>query len=276
MKALLGGMLVVGLTAACSGPVLTPLQAQYQRETERALRYQARGELPAALAAWQESLRWAEIADDSPAMLTQALNIGTVALALGDEALAAASFQQAQRLATAAPDPAGALRARLGLAQIDLQQGRLAAAQAAFQQALAEARGHDPAAVLVALNGLALAQQGLEQTDAARAALAEAEPLARTHGDPRLLAATLANRAALALRRGEIAAAGRDLEEAAALDRAAENLPGLAHDLTLLARVRQRQGDVRAAQALEQQAQTILRHTGQYLQTRQSARDHDP
>ncbi len=276
MKALLGGMLVVGLTAACSGPALTPLQAQYQRETERALRYQARGELPAALAAWRESLRWAEIADDSPAILTQALNIGTVALALGDEALAASSFQQAQRLAAAVPDPAGALRARLGQAQIDLQQGRFVAAQAAFQQALAEARGHDPAAVLVALNGLALAQQGLEQTDAARAALAEAEPLARAHGDPRLLAATLANRAALALRRGEIAAARRDLEEASALDRTAENLPGLAHDLTLLARVRQRQGDVRAAQALEQQAQTILRHTGQYLQTRQSARDHDP
>ena len=258
-----GGLLLVGL-AACGGPAPTPLQSQYQREEERALRYHARGELSRALAAYRESLRWAEIADDRPAMVMQALNIGAVALALGDWALAERSFQQAQRWAAAVPDPADELRARLGLAQTSLRQGRFEAARLAFQQALDAARGRDAAAALVALNGLGLAHQALGQTPAARVALAEAEPLARAHGDRRLLAATLANRAALALRVGEVGARqGAYLEEAVELDRAAENPPGLAHDLLLLARVRQRQGDVPAALALEQQARTILRHTGQ-------------
>lgn len=257
-----GGLLLAGL-AACSGPTLTPLQSQYQREEERALRYHARGELPRALAAWRESLRWAEIADDRPAMLTQELNVGEAALMLGDWVLAEQSFQRAQRLAAALADSGGELRARLGLAQVNLRQGRFDAARRGFQQGLDDAHGRDAAAVLVALNGLGLAYQKLGSAPEAQAALAEAESLARAHGDRRLLAATLANRAALALRTGEAEPAGRYLEEAVALDRAAENLPGLAHDLLLLARVRQRQGDAPAALDLEQRAETILQHTGQ-------------
>lgn len=259
-----GGLLLAGLTA-CSGPALTPLQLQYQREEERALRTYARGELARALAAYQESLRWAEIADDRPAMMAQALNVGAVALALGDWALAERSFHRAQRLALTLSDPRGELQARLGLAQAGLRQGRFEIARRLFQQALDDARDRDVAAVLVALNGLGLTQQELGQTQAARAALAEAEPLARAHGDQRLLAATLTNRAALALRAGEVDQAEPYLEEAVELDRRTENLPGLAHDLLLLARVRQHQGDASAASALEQQAHTIIQHTGQYV-----------
>ncbi len=258
-----GGLLLVGLMA-CGGPAQTPLQSQYQREEERALRYHARGELPRALAAYRESLRWAEIADDRPAMVRQDLNIGAVALALGDWALAEESFRRAERTAALLPDPGSVLRARLGLAQASLRQGRLEAAGAAFQQALNEARGRDTAAVLVALNGLGLVQQELGLTLAARAVLSEAEPLARAHGDPRLLAATLANRASLALRAGDLGQAATALAEAVELDRATENLPGLAHDLLTLARVRQRQGDASAALELDRQARTILRHTGQH------------
>ncbi len=258
-----GGWLLIGLTA-CGGPAaLTPLQTQYQREAERALRYHARGELLAALAACQESLRWAEIADDRPAMLTQELNIGALALTLGDWALAERYFQQAQQRAAALSDVMGATRARLGLAQVRLRQDRFGDAQQAFQQALTEARGRDAVTVVVALNGLGLAQQALGQTPAAQAALAEAELLARAQGAPRLLAATLANQAALALRTGQVEAAGQALVEAVALDRTAENMPGLAHDLLLLAQVRRRQGETRAAQELARQARTILQHTGQ-------------
>ena len=257
-----GGWLLIGLTA-CSGPALTPLQTQYQREAERALRYHARGELLAALAACQESLRWAEIADDRPAMLTQELNIGALALTLDDWALAERHFQQAQQRAAALSDVMGATRARLGLAQVRLRQDRFGDAQQAFQQALTEARGRDAVTVVVALNGLGLAQQALGQTPAAQAALAEAELLARAQGAPRLLAATLANQAALALRTGQVEAAGQALVEAVALDRTAENMPGLAHDLLLLAQVRRRQGETRAAQELARQARTILQHTGQ-------------
>ncbi|HOW61861.1 MAG TPA: hypothetical protein P5284_01005 [Candidatus Contendobacter sp.] len=258
-----GGWLLIGLTA-CGGPAaLTPLQTQYQREAERALRYHARGELLAALAACQESLRWAEIADDRPAMLTQELNIGALALTLGDWALAERHFQQAQQRAAALSDVMGATRARLGLAQVRLRQDRFGDAQRAFEQALAEARGRDAVTVVVALNGLGLAQQALGQTPAAQAALAEAELLARAQGAPRLLAATLANQAALALRTGQVEAAGQALVEAVALDRTAENMPGLAHDLLLLAQVRRRQGETRAAQELARQARTILQHTGQ-------------
>jgi len=258
-----GGWLLIGLTA-CGGPAaLTPLQTQYQREAERALRYHARGELLAALAACQESLRWAEIADDRPAMLTQELNIGALALTLGDWALAERSFQQAQHIAAALSDAMSGLQARLGLAQVRLRQDRFGDAQRAFEQALAEARGRDAVTVVVALNGLGLAQQALGQTPAAQAALAEAELLARAQGAPRLLAATLANQAALALRTGQVEAAGQALVEAVALDRTAENMPGLAHDLLLLAQVRRRQGEARAAQELVRQARTILQHTGQ-------------
>ena len=46
--ALVGAGALMGL-AACGGPVLTPLQSEYQHEEERALRYYARGELPRAL-----------------------------------------------------------------------------------------------------------------------------------------------------------------------------------------------------------------------------------
>lgn len=258
-----GGLLLAGL-AACGGPALTPLQSQYQRQEERALRYHARGELPQALAAYRDSLHWAEIADDRPAMLTQALNVGAVALMLGDGVLAEHSFQRAQRLAAVLNDSGGELRARLGLAQINLRQGQVDAARRVFQQTLDDARGRDVAAVLAALNGLALAYQELGQTSAARAAVAEAESLARAHGDRRLLAAALANQAALALRAGEVEPAGRYLEEAVDLDRATENLPGLAHDLLLLARVRQRQGNASDALELEQRAKTILQHTGQH------------
>ncbi|MDG4597381.1 MAG: tetratricopeptide repeat protein [Candidatus Contendobacter sp.] len=261
----IAGLVLTGLMA-CGGPALTPLQSQYQRETERALRYHARGELPRALAAYQESLRWAEIADDRPAMLTQELNIGALALALGDWALAEGSFQRAQSMAAALSDSADESRARLGLAQVSLRQGRYDDARRAFQQALDDSRGRDVAATVVALNGLGLANQALGQTPAALAALAEAEPLARTQDDRRLLAATLANRGALALRAGEVESAKRNLEEAVALDRAAENLPGLAHDLLLLARVRERQGGASAAQELDRRARTILQHTGQHPQ----------
>lgn len=261
-----GGLLLAGL-AACGGPTLTPLQSQYQREAERALRYHARGELPRALAASQESLRWAEVADDRPAMLTQELNVGALALALGDWALAERSFQRAQSMAATLSDSADESRARLGLAEASLRQGRVDDARRAFQQALDDARGRDAAATLVALNGLGLAHQALGQTPAARVALAEAEPLARAQDDRRLLAATLANRAALALRTGEVEAAGRFLEEAVDLDRAAENLPGLAHDLLLLARVRERQGEASAALELDRRARTILQHTGQHAQS---------
>jgi len=131
-------LLLAGL-AACGGPAPTPLQSQYQRETERALRYHARGELSRALAAWQESLRWAEVADDRPAMLAQELNVGALALALGDWALAERSFQRAQLMAAALSDSVNESRARLGLAQVSLRQGRFGDARWAFQQVLDEA-----------------------------------------------------------------------------------------------------------------------------------------
>lgn len=265
MARVIGGLVLTGLTA-CGGPVLTPLQSQYQRETERALRYHARGELPRALASYRESLRWAEMADDRPAMLTQELNVGALALALGDGALAEGSFQRARLMAAALSDSTGELRARLGLAQVSLRQGRFDDARRAFQQAVDGAQGRDAAAMVVALNGLGLANQALGQTPAALAALAEAEPLARAQDDRCLLAATLANQAALALRVGEVESAERFLDEAVELDRAAENLPGLAHDLLVLAWVRRQRGEAHAAMELDRRARIILQHTGQHPQ----------
>ena len=183
--------------AACGGPVLMPLQAQYQCEQERALRYHAQGELPRALHAYQASLRWAEIADDRAAMMTQALDLGMVALALGEWALALGewalalgewalaeqSFQQAQRTAVGLRDTTGEGRARLGLAQVRLRQGQFAAAMTAFQQALEDVHERDTAAALVAFNGLGLMHQGLEQWSDAQQVLHEAETLAWVHGN---------------------------------------------------------------------------------------------
>jgi tetratricopeptide (TPR) repeat protein len=263
---LLAGSLALGL-AACGGSGPTPLQTQYQQSEERALRYHARGELSRALQAFEESLRWAELADDRPAIMAQALNIGRVALALDQEPVAEQSFQRAQSTATALGDAASGLRASLGLAQLDLQQGRFDAAQAAFAQVLSEARQQrDDAATLAALNGLSLAQKGVGQRPAARQMLDEAEALARSHGDRRLLASTLANQGGLALQTGETDRAIRVLEEAIALDRATENLLGLEHDLLLLAQARQRRGDPAGALELYRQARTIARHTGQRAQ----------
>lgn len=268
-----GALLAVGLLAglaACGGPALTPLQSQYQRSAERAQRYYARGELPQALQGFQDSLRWAEIADDRPAIVAQALNVGAVALALGEWSLAEQSLRGALRAAAALPDSASLLQARLGLAEIQLRHGRFAAARTEFQHALDEGRERrDNAAMLAALNGLGLAYKGLEQEREARWFLDEAEMLARSSGERRLLAATLANQASLALRAGEIRQAEAALAEAVELDREAENLPGLAHDLALLARVRQEQGDARGALELYRQAQVIARHTGQRARVRE-------
>ena len=259
---ILAGGLALGL-AACGRPGLTPLQTQYQQSEERALRYHARGELSQALQAFQESLRWAELADDRAAIVAKALNVGRVALTLDAEPLAVQSFQRAQSTATTLGDAACGLRASLGLAQIDLQRGRFDAAQAAFAQTLIEARRQrDDAAALAALNGLGLAQKGLGQWPAAQQTLNEAEALARSHGDRQLLAATLANQGGLALQTGETDRAIPALEEAVALDRETENLLGLEHDLRLLAQARQRQGNPAAALELYRQARTIARHTG--------------
>jgi tetratricopeptide (TPR) repeat protein len=252
--------------AACGGPALTPLQTQYQREQERALRHAALGQLPRALQAYRDSLHWAELTDNRPAMVAQALNVGVVALSLGEWALAEHGFQQAQRIAAGLQDSASGLQARLGLAQVELRQSRFETARAAFAAVLAEARGRDSVTVLIALNGLGLAQQGLEQWPEAEQTLRAAEGLARSHGEPRLLAATLANRAALILRTsGDANQAAVVLEEAVSLDRAAEHLPGLAQDLALLARAREQLGDTQGARDLYQQARTIARHTGQPL-----------
>jgi tetratricopeptide (TPR) repeat protein len=117
------------------------------------------------------------------------------------------------------------------------------------------------------MNGLGLAQMQLGQVREARQALREAEMLARAAGDKRMLAAALANQAGLALRAGEMGEVELWLDEAIRLDRETENLPGLAHDLALLARARQQRGDASDARELYRQARTIAGHTGQQGQT---------
>ena len=176
----------------------------------------------------------------------------------------------ALRAAAALPDPASLLQAHLGLAEIQLRRGRFVAARTEFQRALDQGREQrDNAAVLAALNGLGLTYKGLGGVREARRFLDEAEALARSSGEKRLLATALANRASLALRVGETRQADAWLAEAVELDREAENLPGLAHDLALLARVRQEQGDSRGALELYRQARTIARHTGQQVQAQE-------
>lgn len=258
------GVLLMMLTA-CGGPQLSPLQSQYRREQERALRYHALGELPRALRAYQDSLHWAEISDDRAAITAQTLNVGAIALMLGDWALAEQSFRRAQRTSGELQDAAGALQAQLGLAQIGLRQSRWTEAEIGFRQVLQAAHDRDTAVVLMALNGLGLVYQGLERWADARQTLHEAETLARTYGDQRLLAATLANQASPALQSGDARRAVTVLEEAMALDRVTENLPGLAQDLALLGRAREHMGDEPGAQDAYRQARSIARHTGQFL-----------
>ncbi len=260
-----GALLAIALLmGACGGPALTPLQMQSQRGEERALRYHARGELSQALQGFQDDLRLAQVTDDRPMIVTHAFNAGMVALALGDLPLAAQCFTQARRVAVGIGDRIGRLQAQLGLAQVELRHERWGAAQTEFQQALAEARDlQDSAALLVALNGLGLAQKGLGDRAGARRYGQEAEAQARTSGAKRLLAATLANQAALDLQEGKRGQAATALKEAIALDRELENLPGLAQDLGLLAQVHQQEGRIAEALELYHQAQTIVRHTGQ-------------
>lgn len=261
--ALLAGGVLLGL-AGCGGPAPTPLQARYSREEERALRYHAAGELPRALRAFQASLATAELIDDRTAILAQSLHVGFTALALGEEALADRNFQRAWRAAVALGDASGMAQARLGLTQVGLMRGEFEAASEAFRRALVEARERsDRAAELVALNGLGLAQKELGRPEESRELFREAEVLARAHGDKRLLAATLANRADLALRGGELGQAEPALAEAIELDRSTENLPGLAHDLGLKARASELRGDAPGALELYRQARMIARHTGQ-------------
>ncbi|HRD66108.1 MAG TPA: tetratricopeptide repeat protein [Candidatus Competibacter sp.] len=268
---ILCGMLLGG--AGCGGPASTPLQAQYRREEERALRYHAKGELPQALQAFRDSLRWAELADDRPAIMVQSLQIGTVALALGEWSVAEQSFWRAERMAAEIKASEGVLQARLGFARASLMRGRLDVAREAFAKALVEGRERgDEVAALVALNGLGLAQKGLGQPEEAGQLLSEAETLARARGDKRLLAATLANRGDLALRIDGPGRAEPYLAEAIQLDRETENLPGLTHDLILLAQVREQRNDLSSALELYRRALAIAQHTGQHDPARQCRR----
>lgn len=267
-EALITGGVLLGLTG-CGGPALTPLQARYQREEERALRYRLAGELPRALEAFQASLGAAELVDDRPGIVAQSLQIGSAALMLGNWPLAERSFQRAWRTAAALGDSTGMLHARLGLAQVGLMRGEREVARDAFERSLIEARERsDIASELVALNGLGLARRGSGRLDESRQLFRQAEALARAHGDKRLLAATLANQADLALQSGQSGRAESDLTEAIRLDREAENLPGLAHDLGLMARVNEERGDSSEALDLYRQARMIAWHTGQQDQAR--------
>ena len=262
-EALIVGGVLLGLTG-CGGPALTPLQARYQREEERALRYHSAGELPRALQAFQASLATAELVDDRPGIAAQSLQIGSAALMLGDVLLAERSFQRAWRIAVALGDATRALQARLGLAQVGLMRGEFEAARETFERSLVEARERsDIASELVALNGLGLAWRRLGRLEESRPLFREAEALARAHGDKRLLAATLANQADLALHVGQAGRAESNLAEAIGLDRETENLPGLAHDLGLMARTSEERGDSPGALEFYRQARMIAWHTGQ-------------
>lgn len=261
-------MLVAAVTLAglanCGGPAPTPLQARFLREEERALRYHATGELPRALQAFQASLATAELLDDRPAIMAQSLQIGFVALTLAESALAERYLRRALAAATALGDGTGSLQARLGLTQVQLLRGQFEAASDAFRREAAEARERSDRPVeLAALNGWGLAEKGARRSAESRRLFLEAEALARVHGDRRLLAATLANQADLALATGDVDRAERALAEAIELDRASENLTGLAHDLGLKARASEERGDGSAAAEFYRQARTIARHTGQ-------------
>lgn len=133
---LVGGMM--GLVACSSSPPSTPLYTQYQRGEERALQYYARGRIATGPARLSESLRWAEIVDDRPAIVAQALNVSTVALALGEWSLAEHYLLKALQVAQALSDPTSVLRAQLGLAEIPLRRGQFDAAQTKFLVVLDE------------------------------------------------------------------------------------------------------------------------------------------
>lgn len=231
------GVALGTLVGCASAPTLPTLVEQRQVYEQRAQdRYQS-GELADAVANFRQAVHLAELADDSDALLTDLLNLGSATSEFGryEAAAAAAAFERARKLATVDGRDELALRAMVGVAQVDYRRGDHAGAQALYQQVMERSPSGDRQVRNMALNGLALCALAGGDMDAADRYLTQAQALDDS-------ASTALNRATLALRRGRVEDAERAANRALTLDRSAGYVPGIANDLEVLGEAQRRLG----------------------------------
>lgn len=180
------------------------------------LRWDA-GRVVEAREAYREALAAAR---DARARNRAAAGVGISALAAGDLPAAMAAFDESAAAATAAHEPDREVVARVNLCEASALAGRFPEARAHGEEALAIARGSgDRDLECIALRHLGLALLDAGDAAAASELLAEASALARAAGDEaeRVAAHALRARAVLDARPSDRAAAASALERLAGI-----------------------------------------------------------
>jgi tetratricopeptide (TPR) repeat protein len=146
---------------------------------------------------------------------------GSAALASGRPQAAAARFAAAAELSAGIDDRVGLARDLHNRGLALAAAGEFLAADADLTESvrLADATAIPPLERAQTLLALAMVQVALGRVDAAQASVGRACSDAETDGGSGLRARAYASRAALAMRRGDLDAASRDLDQAATLGR---------------------------------------------------------
>lgn len=267
----LGLLICCALSGCATPPQPNRLLEAYRRETRLSASLAEEGQLFAARETAAGALAQAFLIDD-PVLTGQAL----ITLAGLEQKLAlpaaCARFAQAAEEAAALPSGPAPLRLRwqalLGQADCARRQGdpvQGLAFLAALPDAAALAPDEQAAFAIHRDNLSALFALGRKAPTQALAIIEQAHDRALALGDPRLLAATLANRAEIRAALADPDAALADAQRALALDRARFDPAATADAHALLARLL-RPGQPALAHAHARRALAIYALTGQHAQ----------
>lgn len=254
---------VVLAVGGCASGVPTPVPVQrFDAAFHNASALFAAGKLQKAADGFAQAERIASLYDQRALRSQALLSLAAVAATREDDALALQTYAQASTEAQALGDAHTEGVALAGQANALRRSGQLDAAAQLYARALAPSALRAGTERLQALLGQALVWQAQGQAGAAWSALTQLEGQARSSASP-VLAAVLANQAALLRDQGQPLAALPKAQEALALDRAAANAPAIAADLELLGSVHAAAQQAELARNHWERALRIVQDTGQ-------------
>lgn len=256
-------LVVLGISGCASGvPAPVPVQ-RFDAAFHHASTLFAAGHLQKAADGFAQAERIASLYDRRALRVQALLSVGAVAATREDDALALQTYAQAATEAQGEGDSHALGVALAGQADALRRSGNPAAALPTYARALQpNSLRADSAERLQALIGQALVWHTQGQHTAAWDALTQLERQARNSASP-VLAAVLANQAAMLRDQGLTDAALAKAQEALALDRAASNPMALAADLELLGSVHAAAKQTALARSHWERALRIVQDTGQ-------------
>ncbi|MBF0213523.1 MAG: hypothetical protein HQM00_08160 [Magnetococcales bacterium] len=261
-------LLLLPLTGCLSrsGPAMPPLLEKRARSQEKGEELSRSCKVRQALLETQQTLYFAQLRDDRPAMATALQSLANHHMTLGEYAVAEERFLQAERRFQRLGDEEAGFQVALGKAILQVVRGRFPEGRAELEallnrhprsEAEKEARWRLPL-----YQGLAMASRGEGFPERALEHLARAETLALQSGSRQELASIRMNRARIFLDQRQWSAARDAAEQAMVLDRESENILGIASDLIVLAAISEQEGLLDEAREQFQQAGDLFEHCG--------------